>query len=68
MTVMTESGRELRIPAHHPVYSPVGEYREGDRVDPETVAVAVDRAGLLMRGLQIIVDNRVEVVRNVALA
>ena len=68
MTVLTESGRELRIPAHHPVYTPVGEYREGDKVDPETVNVAVDRAGLLMRGLRIIVDNKVEVVRTVALA
>ncbi len=68
MTVMTESGRQLKIPAHHPVYTPVGEYRDGDRVDPETVDVEVDRAGLIVRGEKIIVDNRVEVVRTIALA
>ena len=68
MTVTTESGRQLTIPAHHPVYTPVGNYRPGDQVDPSTVEVDVDRAGLLRRGVRLIIDNKVEVVREVAMA
>lgn len=66
MIVTTESGRRLTIPAHHPVYTPLGNYQPGDAVDPETVDVEPDRAALLRRGNRIIVDNRVEVVAVVA--
>lgn len=68
MIVTTESGRQLTIPAHHPIYTPIGNYRPGDRVDPSTVEVDVDRAGLLRRGVRLIIDNKVEVVREVAMA
>jgi len=68
MTVTTESGRRLIIPAHHPVYTPLGDYREGQEVDPVTVDVDSDRAATLRRGNRIIVDNRVEVVAQVVTA
>lgn len=68
MIVTTESGRQLTIPAHHPVYTPIGNYRPGDDVDPVTVEVEVDRAALLRRGVRLILDNKVEVVREVAVA
>lgn len=62
MTVTCESGKRLSIPCHHPVYTPLGDYRPGDRVDPETVDCEADRAALLGRGRLIIVDNLVETV------
>ncbi len=68
MTVTTESGKRIHVQAHHPVFTPIGDYRPGDRVDPQTVEVASDRAGLLRTGNTIIVDNRVEVVALVVTA
>lgn len=62
MTVTTESGRRLTIPAHHPVFTPRGDYRQGDVIDPGTVDVDSDRADGLTPRQRIIVDNRVEVV------
>lgn len=66
MIVRTESGRRLTIPIHHTVFAPVGQYRQGDRVDPETVEVAPGRPSLLRTGDRIIIDNKVEVVAEVA--
>lgn len=68
MTVTTESGRRLTIPAHHPVYRPVGDHRPGETIDPTTVDVDSDRAATLRRGVRIIVDNKVEVVAAVGTA
>lgn len=68
MTVTTESGLRLIIPAHHPVYTPLGDYHAGQEIDPVTVEVDSDRAATLRRGKHIIVDNRVEVVALVATA
>ncbi len=68
MTVTTESGRRLTIPAHHPVFCPVGNYSPGDEIDPQTVDVNTDRAALLVKGNRFIVDNRVEVVAAVITA
>jgi hypothetical protein len=65
MTVTTESGRRLQIPSHHTVFEPVGDYRTGQAIDPETVNVFADRAVNLLPGRHIIVDNRVEVVTRV---
>lgn len=66
MTVTTRSGRALTIPRHHPVFTPLGDYRDGDRVDPETVALEPDRVTTLEPGDKIIVDDVVEVVARVA--
>lgn len=63
MTVTTASGRNLCIPARHPVFEPVGVYEDGDRVDPVTVDVTSGRAdSVLCPGTLIIVDNKVETV------
>lgn len=68
MTVTTASGKQLTIPAHHPVFWPVGAgVRPGDRIDPATVDVDSDRAGTLRRGDRLIVDNKVELVTAVAI-
>lgn len=66
MTVVTESGRSLTIPVHHPVFTPLGNYAPGDEVDPLTVEVVVAHATALSRGRRIIIDNKVEVVAAVA--
>lgn len=66
LTVSCRSGRILSIPAHHPVFVPLGDYREGDTVDPLTVAFQQDRAFLfLMPGLKLIVDSKVEIIATV---
>lgn len=66
--VRCRSGKELEIPCHHAVFTPVGDYQEGDVVDPSTVRVETDRAPVVLeRGRLIIVDNRVEVVERVGL-
>jgi hypothetical protein len=67
MQVTTASGRRLLIPAHHPVYAPVGEYRDGDAVDPATVDVDVSKAEELNAGSRLILDNKVETVAGVEL-
>jgi hypothetical protein len=63
--VRCRSGRVLDIPTHHPVFTPVGCYLEGDSIDPCTVDVTYDSAIALQRGFMLIVDNRVEVVEAV---
>lgn len=65
MTVTTASGLRVRIPAHHDVFSPVGDYRPGDPIDPAAVDVTVGTAIAIDPGDRIIVDNRVEVVAEV---
>lgn len=65
MLVTTRQGRRVTIPAHHPVYRPVGDYRDGDQVDYARVDVDSTTACRLKAGEQIILDNRVEVVRTV---
>lgn len=66
LSVKCRSGRVLDIPSHHTVFSPVGQYHDGDVVDPATVDVAITIATALHRGHVLIVDNRVEVVEAVA--
>lgn len=69
MTVTTESGRSLMIPAHHQVFWPVEQrFRPGDVIDPATVEVDSDRAATLRRGDRLILDNKVERVAAVAMA
>lgn len=63
--VKCRSGRVLDIPSHHPVFTPVGCYLEGDSIDPSTVDVTYDSAIALKQGFVLIVDNRVEVVEAV---
>lgn len=66
MRVKCKSGKVLTIPHHDPVFVPVGNYREGDTVDPETVEFESGRAtAVLERGQRIIVDNTVEIVESV---
>lgn len=66
MLVLTESGRRLTIPKAHTIFSPIGDYRPGQEIDPETVDVEPERATRLVPGKRIIVDNKVEVVTSVA--
>lgn len=69
MRVKCRSGLALTIPCHHTVFTPVGDYQEGDVVDPTTVDFEADRAPVVLEpGRRIIVDNKVEVVETVRTA
>lgn len=63
MLVSCKSGRVLDVPAHHSVFAPVGNYKEGDLIDPSAVEVEPGLASAALRpGYLFIVDNRVEAV------
>ena len=68
MTVTMESGRRLIILPHHSIFTPVGDYKPGDPIDPTTVEVATEEASGIKEGKKIIVDNVVEVVSEIAAA
>lgn len=66
MFITCESGCALVIPEDDPVFRPVGDYRPGDPIDPETVDFdALFARDACRPGSQIIVNNRVEVIRQV---
>jgi hypothetical protein len=67
MLVMTESGRRLTIPRTHTVFEPIGDFRPGQEIDPETVDVSPENATHLAPGKNIIIDNRVERIASVVL-
>ena len=56
------SGREIVISSYHSVFSPVGEYLDGDPIDPATVDVRHETPHALRRGFVLIIDNKVETV------
>ena len=63
MKAKCRSGKELDIPRHDPVFVPVGDYREGDVVDPQTVEFESGLAQAVLEiGQKIIVDNTVKVI------
>lgn len=64
---MFESGRSVSVRPEHTVYAPLGNYRDGDGIDPSTVRVSrrPARDGLIP-GNRVIVDNRVETVAAVS--
>lgn len=62
MRARFKSGREMDIPDHHTVFTPVGDCQEGDRVDPATVDVAPESPTLARPGQKLVIDNVIEVL------
>lgn len=66
MTITCESGCALAIPEDDTVFLPLGEYLSGQPIDPETVDFDAEFArDACHPGSRIIVNNRVEVIRQV---